>query len=223
MSHVDQFITERRYLKNVSPKTIIWYEHSFKAFKDALDSRASLVSRVTELRQRGVSATSVNTYLRCINAYLRWLHLEHKHELLKIPRLKEEVRVLATLSPDQVQRIIRFKAIGANLSRAHTFCLLVLDTGLRSAEALSLRWEKVDLENLVLTVLGKGGRHRVIPISFECRKVLFRWKQHKCFELVFSTRNGTSPTQRNLQRDIKALAQKAGIKGVRASPHTLPL
>ena len=84
--HKDQFITERRYLKNVSPKTISWYEHSFKAFDGALEFKAAVTARITELRQRGMSAISVNTYLRCINAYFRWMHTEHEQALLKIPR-----------------------------------------------------------------------------------------------------------------------------------------
>ena len=31
-----EFMTERRYLKNVTPKTLAWYEQSFKAFDGAL-------------------------------------------------------------------------------------------------------------------------------------------------------------------------------------------
>jgi hypothetical protein len=33
------FIRERQYLKAVSPKTIIWYGCSFKAFEGALESK----------------------------------------------------------------------------------------------------------------------------------------------------------------------------------------
>jgi len=87
-----QFITERRYLKNVTEKTQAWYANAFKAFSGATDSRADIIGRITELRDRGVSATSVSTYLRCINAYLRWLHQEHGRDLIKIPKLKEEKR-----------------------------------------------------------------------------------------------------------------------------------
>jgi hypothetical protein len=32
-------ITERRYLKNVTPKTILWYEQAFKSFTGSIDSR----------------------------------------------------------------------------------------------------------------------------------------------------------------------------------------
>ena len=128
--------------------------------------------------------------------------------------------MLATLSPDQVQRIIRFKPKGRNLSRAYLFALLLLDTGLRLAEALNLKWDDIDLENLLVSVVGKGGKHRAVPISLEGRKVLFRWKQQSKFDHVFATRNGTLPTQRNLGRDFALLGERAGVQGVRFSPHT---
>ena len=221
MSHVLEFITERRYLKNVTPKTLAWYQHSFKAFEGAMDSKGTIVARIAVLRERGVAAISVNTYLRCINAYLRWLHVEHGQTLLRIPRLKEEHKALVTLSPVQVKRLIQFKPQGRNLSRAHAFALLIMDTGLRRNEALNLAWKDINFESLVLTVMGKGRKERVVPFSLECRKVLFRWKQNHPYELLFGTRNLTHITERNIQRDLHELADKAGITGIRFSPHTL--
>src|SRR5450631_1938595 len=82
---VSDFITERRYLKNVTLKTLAWYQDAFKAFSGTLDDEAAIKHRIVELRTRGVSAISVNSWLRCINAYLSW-----KGEGIKLPRLKEE-------------------------------------------------------------------------------------------------------------------------------------
>jgi hypothetical protein len=67
----DQFAQERKYLKNVTPRTLAWYRHSFKAFEGATSSRAEMTTRIAELRERGISPVSINTYVRCINAYLR--------------------------------------------------------------------------------------------------------------------------------------------------------
>ena len=217
---IEQFIRERMYLKGVSPNTVLWYRDSFNAFQGATDSKPAIVQRIGELIQRGVKPVSINTYLRCINAYLRWLHEEHKADLIRIPRLKEEQKILETLSAEQAQRLIRFKPKGTNLSRAHLLALLLLDTGLRFGEALNIRWEDVDLENLLVKVKGKGGKHRAVPLSFEGRKVLFKAKRHSKFDHVFATRNGTLPTQRNAGRDFALLGQRAGIQGVRFSPHT---
>ncbi|GEM_PF-3100988 len=95
------FIQERQYLKNVSPATISWYELAFKTFVGCgLDQPnglspaellAKLKGRVMDLQCRGsVKAISINTWLRVINAFLRWAHEEgYILSLLKVPRLKE--------------------------------------------------------------------------------------------------------------------------------------
>ena len=83
----DQFIQERKYLMNVSPASLVWYEQSFKRFSGALDSRADVITRISELRERGLSPLSVNVHLRAVNAYFRWLHIEHGKELVKIPKM----------------------------------------------------------------------------------------------------------------------------------------
>jgi integrase len=155
------------------------------------------------------------------------IHAERDHNgqpLLKIPRLKEEQKVLATLSPDHVKRIIQFKPKGKNLTRAHTIAMVLLDTGLRINECLSLSIQDVDLDNLLLRVKGKGGVHRLVPFSIELRKHLFRHLKGLAVnhhsETTFATKNGTKLTTRNLQRDLKDLCRKVGIVGVRCSPHT---
>jgi hypothetical protein len=69
--HTDEFIRERRYLKGVSQKTLDWYKWSFKAFEGALDSKASIIERIAKLSETN-SNISINTYLRCVNAFLHW-------------------------------------------------------------------------------------------------------------------------------------------------------
>lgn len=218
-----QFITERHFLKNVTEKTLLWYQHSFKAFDGALDSKAAINARIAELRQRGVSATSVNTYLRCINAYLRWLREEHGHEPLKIPKLKEEQKILATFQPDQILRIVNRKPVGRNETRIHTMAVTALDTGLRLQELLNLSRQDIDLENLVLRVKGKGNKHRLVPVSIELRRVLYRYLAKQALPKVFGTMRGTVLRNRNADRDFKEMCRKLGFDRavVRCSFHTL--
>ena len=77
---------------------------------------------------------------------------------------------------------------GCNLSRAHLLALLLLDTGLRFSEALGLRWENVDLESLLVKVVGKGGKHRAVPISFEGRKALIQSETSRVGSIMFLLR-----------------------------------
>ena len=175
----DQFLQERLYLKGVSPETLRYYNCVRQAFKPILadPTKAAIVSRIAAMKQGGLSSTSVNTYVRGLNAYLRWLHIEHGKELLKIPKLKEEQKVLTTLSSTDIDRLVKFnpfhnstagEKVGkqsnfGNLRRARLVALTILDTGLRASEVLGLTKEAVDLDNVVLRVMGKGGKQRLVP------------------------------------------------------------
>jgi site-specific recombinase XerD len=215
---VSEFITERKYLKNVTPKTLAWYVDAFKAFDGALESEAAIKGRIVQLRTRGISSISVNSWLRCINAFLNW-----NQAGFKIPKLKEEQKVIATVSLQQIPRLIAFKPRGINETRTHTAALLILDGGYRISEILDLPFENCDFDNLVIKVRGKGNKHRLVPLSMEMRKTLYRYgtKHSGPGRLLFGTRNNTRVTVRNFERDLKAVGKKLEITGVRFSPHTL--
>jgi hypothetical protein len=69
------FVAERRYLHNVSPKTLEWYKCSFKAFQpylatvsDQCELRLAVKKAVMEMSEAAkLSPTSINDYARCIN------------------------------------------------------------------------------------------------------------------------------------------------------------
>lgn len=225
-SLIQQFIQERRYFKNVTPKTVAWYRDSFRAFADAVENKATVNERITQLRDRGVSATSVNTYLRTINAFFRWGHTEGHlpGTLIRVPKLKEEQKVLAILSQDQIQRVVGFKPRRKVEHQIHTLACLLLDTGLRISEALALTREHVDLDNLLIRVdQGKGQKQRVVPISAEMRKLLWKWlrERNDPVGFVFATRDGRILQPRNVLRAFKGFGTRLKITGVRFSFHTL--
>jgi integrase/recombinase XerD len=225
----EQFIRERQYLKNVSPRTVDWYRDCLSALRRfygqdlSLDnvSRESLKRWLANMMQGGPSPVSCNTFICGVNAFLNWLHQEgHLAEKIRIPKVIVEHNVLRTLTADQVQRIIQSKPTGRNQTRARMVALIILDSGLRISEVLRLRRTDVDFDNLVIRVLGKGKKERLVPMSFELRKALFRYTRERN-ELLFGTRNGTVVSTRNFERDFRELGLRLHITGVRCSPHTL--
>ena len=93
MELFDAFIQERVYLKGVSPKTIIAYQCAFKAFSGATESKPAMMQRIMELREKGLNAISINSYLRHVKAYLRWMEQEgHLKDAFKVPRRTPENR-----------------------------------------------------------------------------------------------------------------------------------
>ena len=115
-SHTERFIQERRFLKGVSPATEQWYKYSLKAFAPVLSEphqsitalKGAVMARIQCLlsENRGNKAVSINTYLRCLKAFFRWANEEGiLREPVKLTWLKEEEKVLATLSPEQIRRV----------------------------------------------------------------------------------------------------------------------
>ena len=180
------------------------------------------MQRICELRARGCKPVSINTWLRGLKAYLLW-RKEQGHEVFKVQFLKTEQKVLATLTNESIERILKFPlSKSTNLRRAHLVALTILDCGLRASEILTVAKEDVDCDQLIIRVVGKGGKHRQVPISYELRKALFRhYVKVVPGHFLFGTKNNTKVSVRNLERDFKVLGKKLAITGVRFSPHTL--
>lgn len=201
------FIKERRYLQNVSPRTIQWYEESFAWLRKYPLTEQGCKDFVFGMRDAGLKPISCNSRIRVANAYFKWAELP-----LHINRLKEEERQLPTFTAEQLNRLITFRPKGLYESRLHTLVMTLLDTGTRIDEALSLSVRQVDMDNLILTVKGKGDKERKIPFSFELRKTIFRYlKLHK-FDLLFCTRDGHKLGRRVVLRDFKLLCHKLGFE-----------
>ena len=71
-----QFLRDRTYLKNVTPKTQVWYETAWKTYLRSCAepptsiTRADLQRFIVHLRDRGVQAVSCNSWLRAIERLL---------------------------------------------------------------------------------------------------------------------------------------------------------
>jgi len=225
----ERFITERKYLKNITPSTEYSYNNAknalFRLYGSDFDvtdlSKDKLSSWVIAMRTAKLSPGACNVYIRTVNAFLRWLYLEGYTDCLhRIAKLKEEQKILPSFTIQQVHRFINWKPTKPHERRLHTLILLLLDTGLRIEEALTLRKDQVDLDNMLLTVHGKGNKQRVIPISLELRKRLYQHLRRNEYTLVFCARGGGRLSQDNVRRDMKDLASILRITGVRVSAHT---
>jgi integrase/recombinase XerD len=205
------FLEEGVYLRNWSPKTVNIYRCSLRCLPASI-SKAALSEMIVGLRQRGLTAGGINVRLRSINSFLTWLHESgHQEERHRLKLLKAERKVITTFRDADLRKITAFKPQGVNQRRAWTLVMLLLDTGVRIEELLGLERSKVRLDDLVLTVMGKGSKERMVPMSPEGRKVLYRHMQGTTGRFVFTTRGGLRVAYRNAYRDIKALMARIGI------------
>lgn len=210
----EQFIRERHFLQNVSPRTVDWYKESFKWLGTPEPSQDELKEFVLRMREHGLQPISCNNRIRAINAYLKW-----SGSPLHVQRLREEQRVLPTFSVIEIGKLIKWKPQGFYQVRLHTLIAALLDTGCRIGELLTLRWADCDFENLLITVKGKGKKERKIPISFELRKLLWRFNQKNPHESVFCTRQGRSLGRRDALRNVKRLCPRLGFPAPERTLH----
>jgi integrase/recombinase XerD len=105
-------------------------------------------------------------------------------------------------------------------------------TGLRATELVTLPRSVLAGDGRVLTIKGKGGRERIVPLTPAARAALDRYlnvgREGDGLAPMLKTRwlfasRGTEGhlTRQRLGQDLKELAQEAGLDPERVSPHVL--
>jgi len=112
--------------------------------------------------------------------------------------------------------------------RGYTIILTLLDAGIRVSELCNLKLDNLWLEEGMLKVLGKGNKERLIPIGKQVQRFLWRYINRYRPEpatvnsdFLFLTREGRPLTKDRVEKIMSYYGKKAGLRGVRCSPHTL--
>ena len=99
---------------------------------------------------------------------------------------------------------------------------LLYGSGLRASELVSLPLAAVPRDAPFLTVTGKGGVQRMVPVGGRAKHALARWLAIRPVgsKHLFPSREGHL-TRVRLHQLLKALAARAGLDPARLSPHVL--
>jgi site-specific recombinase XerD len=223
----EQFIREKIYLDNVSRHTSDFYRRTWEKLgrlvgTERLDNE-TLHTFVVRMREKGLCPQSVNDYTASLNSFLSWLYNNgHLTDRLRIKRLKVEQKVIQTFSEAQLNAILSFKPKTFLDWRLYALCCLLIDTGLRISEALTIRMHSVDFDNMLIKVRGKGNKERVVPMSPRLRQILVRYLKKRTApgDFLFCTSTGGEYIDGNARKNLKDFCTVLGITGVRCSFHT---
>ncbi len=200
------------------------------------DLRAFLAA----LQKKGLAPTSRARKLSAVRQFFRFLlaeglRIDDPCSDIDSPKLGRPLPKILSLA--EVETLIETAARGAEnaddgVARRRALRLYALletlyATGLRVSELLALRCGVLATDDRVLTIKGKGGRERLVPLNDAAREAL---KAHlaaasedearSASPWLFASSSGALTRQR-FGQELKALAIAAGIEPTRVSPHVL--
>jgi integrase/recombinase XerD len=147
-----------------------------------------------------------------------------------LPRPRSRRPLPRLLSHDEVGTLFASaeeEAAGDRPEAVRTLALLELlyGSGLRASELVSLPLAAVPRDAPFLTITGKGGQQRMVPVSGRARTVLSRWlplRPPESTRHLFPSRSEAGHLTRiRLFQLLRELAGRAGIAPDKISPHVL--
>ena len=240
---VDAFLEDLRHRRGLSAHTIKSYRSDllqFGAFLEGslgikrLDKVDVLAVRafLAELHQNGIARSSIARKLAAIRTFFRHLTREGKLDknparLVSTPRLDQKIP--ARLEQSEVERLLECPDPTTQLGRRDRAMLeLLYATGLRVGELVALDLARVDLENMLVRVDGKGGKERIVPYG-EVASEAIRLYSNDRLELVrlgrgtdalFLNARGGRLTARSVRRLLERYLRDAALTSS-LSPHSL--
>lgn len=240
--------------RGAAANTISAYRRDLEDFRKFLRRRARLIAAaappdisayVAEASATGLKATSLARRLSAVRQLYKFLVAEG--QVTADPTLgqagpRKERALPKTLNVAEVDRLIETaaqragKAKGLERLRAvrlHCLIEMLYATGMRVSELVSLPRDVLAGDARVLTIKGKGGRERLVPLNSKARAALEHYLQlgRESNDAVAATVATkwlfpSKSTQGHLTRqrfgqDLKDLAAEAGLDPDRISPHVL--
>jgi integrase/recombinase XerD len=195
------------------------------------------------LAKKGLAPTSRARKLSAIRQFFRFLLAEGMRSddpssAIDSPRLGrplpkilslEEVETLLKTASDASREVANGTAQRRAL-RLYALLETLYATGMRVSELIALPRAVLTADDRVLTIKGKGGRERLVPLNDAAREALadhlaaVRQDEEKgrgVSPWLFPSSGGEHLTRQRFGQELKALAIEAGVEPSRVSPHVL--
>lgn len=233
---IQGFLLERR-IAGATSATIATYRDQLSPFRRWCENKGVDIGIIdTDLlrsylsdRQR-ISSSALYEAARRLKTFFKWCHQEQVCDDLaaRIRMPKQERKVIPALTVPQVRALLAVCAKDTLVGRRDEALLqLLIDGGLRISEALGLTEADINLaDGRILVRYGKGQKQRIVPIGPRTQRSLARYivlreKQLSATDALFIGTNGKRINRRHVEQHLSRIAERAGIEGVRVTPHVL--
>jgi integrase/recombinase XerD len=234
----EEFLARCR-AKNLSARTMEWYEDRTHQLCELWAGRGSGLARdltldhvddaLAALRRRGLAPQTVRGFAQVAKTLCRFGHrkgliaddIARDLEMPKVPQV-----IIETFSDEQLAALLdapdkrRWTGI-----RDRALLLTLLDTLCLVSELVGLDAECVDLKGRTIRVMGKGRKERELPLGKATCQALGRYvgavDDLRPGDPFFISYRGRRLSRWYVREILAEYGRKAGIEGVRCSPHTL--
>ena len=240
----EQFQDYLTFERGLSDRTLTAYARDLTRWARFLDERgarspdavtpAHLRDWVFSLKEAQLAPTSIRRAQSAVRTYFAFLLAEGSvtadpTERLESPKLGR--RLPEFLTRDEVSALLDAPDPDAPLCwRDRAILELLYATGMRVSELAELPLSSLDLDEGFLTVFGKGGKERLVPVGEPALRALGRYlrevrptldrAQGKGKGRVFLNARGSPLSRVAVWALVKESARRAGITR-KVSPHTL--
>jgi site-specific recombinase XerD len=245
----DRLVKQRR----VSPRTIAVYRDTMRLLVTFAQERtgrrphkldwadldtAMITAFLEHLEQDRLNSTRTRnlrlTAVRSLFAYAALRHPEHAaliQQVLAIPSKRFDKPTIAYLTATQIDALVNAPDLTRWEGRRDRAILLTaVQTGLRVAELIGLNCADLTLgTGAAVACLGKGRRHRAVPLTSPTEAVLRVWASERAGqpdEPLFPTRTGRRLSPDAVQRLVRkhattAATQCPSLRADHVHPHVL--
>lgn len=233
---IERFLQHMRFERQASVHTLSSYQRDLAAWQAYCQSHAlhdpnavqftHVQQFMAQEHRRGLAAKSVQRRLSALRSLFKYLLKQgamthNPSQGLRAPKAPRKLPQV--LDVDEAVRLVELPTDGALGVRDRALLELLYSSGLRVSELCSLTWSDLDLEDCLVTVLGKGNKTRVVPVGSHAVSALQALREQSAVPSgapVFAGRGGAFISARAIQLRLRQLAQQQGI-WKRVYPHLL--
>ena len=228
---VSGFLIEQQIRGN-SDKTVIYYRSSLLTASRFLGSDADLRTLTVPdlrdyylfLKKKGLSSITLQSYIRALRAFLAWCYQEeyislNLSERFRLP--KAQRKEIDVLTDGEVRVLLScFNPRYLLQLRNLCICSLMLDSGLRRDEVVTLSISMLHIREGYIIVNGKGNKQRIVPLGLRTRKFLLRYLSRRpgcaSTDFVFLKSDLCPISGNTIRQMFDRLKKKIGIPRLKA-------
>lgn len=228
---------------NVTNATLLNYKNDFTNFSQFISTKGvnnleqitseTIVDYIVYLKSKNLSPVTIQDRFRELKTLFNY-HVKEGNILIsplqgmkkpKVPKIYAR-----TFTNDEIKAILQYFPHDDFISyRNYVIMCMFFGTGIRRAELLRLTVSDIHMKEGIITIIGKGNKQRIIPISGVLKRILAEYLKRR--EMYLNTAKNTSPAliinhygysfkESGLMFVFRQLKENLGFPKKRLSPHT---